>query len=51
MSDYHLKDSVAIVIGGASGIGAAIAREAAKKGARVVIADINKDHLIYQGCV
>ncbi len=43
MSDYHLKDSVAIVIGGASGIGAAIAREAAKKGARVVIADINKE--------
>jgi NAD(P)-dependent dehydrogenase (short-subunit alcohol dehydrogenase family) len=34
------KDSVAIVTGGGSGIGAALAREAAQQGARVAVADV-----------
>lgn len=37
-----IKGKVAIVCGGASGIGRAIALEAARLGARVVIADINE---------
>jgi NAD(P)-dependent dehydrogenase (short-subunit alcohol dehydrogenase family) len=36
------KDKVAIVTGGASGIGAAIARDLAKGGAKVVVADRDK---------
>ena len=36
-----LKDRVAIITGGAQGIGAAYARAMAAEGARVAIADIN----------
>ena len=36
----------AIVTGGASGLGAATARELAKRGARVVVADISDDKAI-----
>ncbi|TAN05231.1 MAG: 3-hydroxybutyrate dehydrogenase [Rhodanobacteraceae bacterium] len=39
----QLKDKVAIVTGSASGIGKAIATLYAKEGARVVIADLNKE--------
>ncbi|MFM8993554.1 MAG: SDR family NAD(P)-dependent oxidoreductase [Actinomycetota bacterium] len=39
----ELKNSSAIVTGGASGIGAAAARMLAKKGAKVVIADLQAD--------
>lgn len=37
----RLQDKVAIVTGGAQGIGAAIARRYAQEGARVVVADLN----------
>lgn len=39
----ELKDQVAIVTGGAAGIGKAIALELAGKGAKLVIADINEE--------
>ena len=39
----RLKDRVAIVTGGASGIGAATVREMVKEGASVLIADLNDD--------
>ena len=39
----ELKGKVAVVTGGASGIGASAARALSLKGAEVVIADINKD--------
>jgi len=41
----RFKDKVAIVTGGASGIGAATASALAKEGARVVVADINLEGL------
>lgn len=40
---HWIKDKVAIITGGASGIGQGIAFEAARKGALVVVADINKE--------
>ncbi len=40
---HWIKDKVAIITGGASGIGQAIAKEAAAHGAIVVIADINEE--------
>lgn len=39
-----LKDKVAVVSGGGSGIGRAVAELYAKEGAKVVIADINAEH-------
>ena len=42
MSGLWLKDKVAVVTGGASGIGKAIGLQAAAHGARVVIADLNE---------
>ncbi|MGM9608541.1 MAG: SDR family NAD(P)-dependent oxidoreductase [Oscillospiraceae bacterium] len=41
----RLKDNVAIVIGGVSGIGLAIAERFVKEGATVVVADINESRL------
>lgn len=40
---YLLKDKVAIVTGGAAGIGYAISAEFAKEGAKVVIAELRED--------
>lgn len=42
MNDF--KGKVAIVTGAASGIGAAIARDLAKGGAKVIVADLDKAH-------
>ena len=42
MKNHWIENKVAIVTGGASGIGEAIAMEAAKQGASVVIVDINR---------
>jgi NAD(P)-dependent dehydrogenase (short-subunit alcohol dehydrogenase family) len=38
---FHLKNKIALVTGGASGIGAATARELTRAGAQVMIADLN----------
>ncbi len=43
MTQHWIKNKVAIVAGGASGIGQSIAIEAASKGAKVVIVDIDED--------
>ncbi|MDE1175101.1 MAG: SDR family oxidoreductase [Edaphobacter sp.] len=40
---FYLENKVALVTGAASGIGAAIARELSRAGARVVVADLNLD--------
>lgn len=38
---FYLENKIALITGGASGIGAATARELARAGAQVIIADIN----------
>ena len=43
-----LQDKVAIVTGGASGIGAAATEVLAKEGAKVVVADINLERAAHQ---
>ncbi len=43
---YSFSDKTAIVTGSARGIGKAIARELCKRGARVVINDINEENLL-----
>lgn len=41
----RFQDKVAIVTGGASGIGLATAKRLASEGARIVLVDLNQDHL------
>lgn len=43
MARYEFGDKVAIVTGGASGIGAAVVEKLAASGAKVVVADFNED--------
>jgi len=43
-STMQLQDRIAVITGGAQGIGAAIARRFAHEGAKVVIADVNEEH-------
>jgi 2-keto-3-deoxy-L-fuconate dehydrogenase len=38
---FHLENKIALITGGASGIGAATARELSSAGARILIADVN----------
>ncbi len=45
MSEYQLQDKVAIITGGAGGIGRCIALEYAKAGANVIVAGRNKANL------
>lgn len=40
-----IKDSVAIVTGGASGIGQAVSRRLAREGAKVTVVDLNEDQI------
>ncbi|AKD54581.1 SDR family NAD(P)-dependent oxidoreductase [Spirosoma radiotolerans] len=41
----RFQDKVAIITGGASGIGLAVAKRLASEGARIVLADLNQDNL------
>ena len=43
MGDNVIQDKVAVVTGGASGIGLAIAERFAADGAKVVVSDINPE--------
>ncbi|MBI2994499.1 MAG: SDR family oxidoreductase [Gammaproteobacteria bacterium] len=43
MSGFGLHDRVALITGGAGGIGVAIARRFAAAGARIALADVNRD--------
>jgi 2-keto-3-deoxy-L-fuconate dehydrogenase len=43
MARFRLDGTVAVVTGGGSGIGAATCRALAEQGARVVVADVNRD--------
>lgn len=40
---YSVTDKVAIATGGGSGIGESLCRELARRGAQVVVADINAE--------
>jgi len=42
--DFSLKGKIALVTGGASGIGAAIAAAYVRKGAKVAVVDVNQDN-------
>ncbi|NVN05273.1 D-threitol dehydrogenase [Asaia spathodeae] len=42
--DFSLKGKIALVTGGASGIGAAIASAYVRKGAKVAVVDVNQDN-------
>ena len=43
MSSFDLKDRVALISGGAGGIGVSVARRFADAGAHIALADIRKD--------
>jgi NAD(P)-dependent dehydrogenase (short-subunit alcohol dehydrogenase family) len=45
MSKFEIQDKVAIVTGGAGGIGTCIAKEYASAGAKVAVASRNQENL------